>query len=829
MDENLLKLVKNPAQYINSEWNSETSNIIRKKSRNDVVKICLCFPDKYTIGMSNLGIEILYKLLNSYDDIICERVFAIDTDFENILRKEDITLFSLETKEDLKNFDIIGFSLQSELNYTNIFTILHLAKIQFKSKERKNLFPLIIAGGPCSCNPYVLKNYFDFFVLGEAEECFIKIIEIVKKYKNQFLKNPNLNQQELKNELLKEINLLKETYVPSYENKLIIPATVDIKNSFYPENLTVPIIRTTHNRINIELTRGCGYNCNFCQAGYICKPLRYRDKNKVLELIEKNVSSTGYDEIALTGYCVTNYPYLLEVIDFVNKKFANQYVSISLPSLRIEDINENLISNLGYIRKSTITLAPETATEKLRKVINKNITNKEIFQKISILYKYGFNKIKLYFMVGLPTETETDIENIPKLVKEIKKYINANFNITVSPFIPKPHTPLQFAKMDNFENLYKKILFLKKQLNKMIHIKNIEKHIYSSIIEALISRGDEKIGELIEEVWYEGARFDSWDENFNPSLWLKKIKQLNIDLNYYLHTEKDKNFNFVWDNIKYFTTKEKLYEKYILAKNITYDIEENLNFENIIISEVNNKNQKQSIQQNQTKKENFINTVRLRFERKNKLKFLSYFDQMEIIKRTLRMANLPLSYSCGFNPQIKMSFSPPISVGYESKSEYIDLELYKKVSNEEIINKIKKFLPEGLDLVDTKIFDLPLNKIVALNSCVNLVEYIITSDESFNEELLEEFKKKNNFVVEKYDDKNNKIKKINISELIKEIKLLEKNKLYLLQRLIPKKNLKPEFVIGKIFSIPQQKLYKLNITRENLYIETKTANIISLI
>ncbi len=829
MEENLLKLVSTPAQYINSEWNCETSNIKRKKFKDDIIKICLCFPDKYTIGMSNLGIEILYKLLNSYDYITCERIFAVDTDLENILKKENISLFSLETKEDLKNFDIIGFSLQSELNYTNIFTILYLAKIQFKSNQRNNLFPLIIAGGPCSSNPYVLKNYFDFFVLGEAEECFIKIIEVVKKYKSKFLKNPNLNQQELKNELLKEINLLKETYVPLYENKTVIPATVDIKNSFYPENPTVPIIRTTHSRINIELTRGCGYNCNFCQAGYIHKPLRYRDKNKVLELIEKNVSSTGYDEIALTGYCVTNYPYLLEVIDFINERYSTKYISISLPSLRIEDINENLISKLGYVRKSTITLAPETATERLRKVINKNITNNEIFEKILLLYKNGFNKIKLYFMLGLPTESETDIDNIPKFIKEIKKYINISFNITISAFIPKPHTPFQFAKMDNFENLYKKILFLKKQLNRMIHIKNIEKHIYSSIIEALISRGDEKIGELIEQLWYEGTRFDNWEENFNPSLWLKKIKQLNIDLNHYLYTERDKNFNFAWDNIKYFTTKEKLYEKYILTKNITYDTEKNLNFENIIISKVNNKNNNQSAQQNKTIKEDFINTVRLRFERKNKLKFLSYFDQIEIIKRTLRMANSPLNYTCGFNPQIKISFSPPTPVGYESKSEYVDVEFYKKISKEELTDKIKKFLPEGMNLIEIKIFDLPLNKIVPLNSCINLTEYIITSNIIFNEELLKEFKKKNNFITEKYDHKDNKIKKIDVCELIKEIKILEKTKLYLLQRLIPQKNLKPEIIVGEIFSIPKQELYKLNITRENLYIETKTGNIISLI
>jgi len=826
IEENLLKLVTSPGQYIDSEWNSENFSILNKKTSQDVLKICLCFPDKYTIGMSNLGIEILYKLLNSYDDIICERLFAVDIDFEKLLRKENIPIFSLEAKQNFSDFDIIGFSLQNELSYTNIFTILNLANINFKSKERKKLFPLIIAGGPCSCNPSVLKEYMDFFVLGEAEESLLSVIEIVKKYKKKIKENKNLAQQEMKNEMLKEINNLKETYVPKFNDKNIYPGVVNIKESFYPEKPTVPIIRTTHLRLNIELTRGCGYSCNFCQAGHICKPLRYRDKERVKEIIEKSLVSTGYDEISLTGFCVTNYPYLNEILDFINQKFVNDYISISLSSLRIEDVNEELIKRLGIVRKPTITLAPEAANEDLRKVINKGISNQEIFEKIKLFYKYGFTKIKLYFMLGLPTETNEDIENIPKLIYEIKKYLpKINFNITISNFIPKPHTPFQFVKMDSFENLTNKLLFLKKSLGKKLNITSIKKHIYSSIIEALISRGDEKVGELIEAVWSEGARFDGWEENFNFELWLKKIKELNLDLDKYLYTEYDEKTTFVWDKIKYFSTKENLYKTY--QQSIQ---KRNYQTKNILINNVSNSIINKEINQDILHKSK-INlqgtpsfTLRLRFARYGNRKFLSYFDQLELLKRALRMSGLPLNYTCGFNPQIKMSLPPPISVGYESNSEYMDVEISQKLLLEDIIKKINSVLPIGFSLIEAKLFPLPLNKITPLNNIINLIEYTINFDKPFDKTKLKNFLESKEFFVKKQD----KVETINICELVKEIKIIEEKKISLLQRLIPQKNLKPEVIIGAIFEIPQEEYYKFDIIRENLYTETKTGAIISL-
>ncbi len=821
--DNILKKVKMPGQYINCEYNSETSSISAKWNKKEVVKIVLCYPDKYVVGMSNLGIEILYKLLNSYDDILCERLFAPDIDMENELQKNNIELFSLETKHKLREFDIIGFSLQHELCYTNIFTILSLAKIPFKSKERKNLFPLIIAGGPCSCNPHVLEEYIDFFVLGEAEESLINVVRIVQQFK---IKNTNNKQ-----ELLNEINKLPEVYVSAENGKKVRPAVVDIKKSFYPKNPTVPIIRTTHNRLNIEVTRGCGYNCNFCQPTYINRPLRFRNKEQLFELIEEGINNTGYDEVALSGFCVTNYPYLLQLIDFIHKKYDHKFVSISLPSLRIEDINEKLLEGLSYPRKSTITLAPETATERLRKVLNKEISNEEIFKKIKLLYKFGFYKIKLYFMIGLPTETNEDIEQIPKLIKMLQKYFpKIHFSLGISIFVPKPHTPFQFCKTDIYENLYNKLMFLTKNLKRELKIKSIKSKIYSAFIESMISRGDKYIGELIESVWESGGRFDNWQESFNPDLWIEKIISKKIDLHKYIFTEYNETDKLIWDDIQYSFSKEKLYQQYLTSINIEkFSIPSSTTFTLNYNTIADNNFPSVFIKPTSFRHSCDVFTLRLRFSRKGAIKYISFLDQIEIIKRALRMTELPLCFSEGFNPQIKMSFAPAISVGHESNSEYVDVGISEPVDVVEVKNKINKFLPLGLSLLSAKLLFSPLKKIPALNNVVNLAEYIIVSEEDeFDEDKVDKFFQVESVVVEKHKFGSSTVNKIDLHEVVKSIKLVDKNFINLYLRLIPNKTLKPEIVVSKIFDLNEEKSY-FNVIRENLYIETTNGNVLEII
>jgi radical SAM-linked protein len=811
----ILKKIKMPGQYINSEYNSETSSIYEKWNKQNVVKVCLCYPDKYVIGMSNLGIEILYKLLNSYDGSLCERVFTPEIDMENELRKENIELFSLETKHKLKEFDIIGFSLQHELCYSNIFTVLSLAKIPFRRKERKDLFPLIIAGGPCSCNPHVLDEYIDFFILGEAEESLINVIKIIQQFK---IKNTNT-----KSVVFDELNKLSEVYIPGY-NKIVRPSVVDIKKSFYPKKPTVPIIRTVHNRLNIEVTRGCGYNCNFCQSSFINKPLRFREKQQLFELIEEGLNNTGYEEIAFSGFCVTNYPYLTELINFVHKKYVHKYVSISLPSLRIEDINEKLLEGLSYPRRSTITLAPEAATERLRKVLNKEIPNEEIFRKISLLYKFGFYKIKLYFMIGLPTETNEDIEKIPVFVKILKKYFpKIDFSISISIFVPKPHTPFQFCKMDTYENLHSKLVFLSKSLKREFKVSSIKSKIYSSFIEGMISRGDKTVGELIESIWLSGSRFDNWSESFNPDLWLQKIVEKQIDLEKYIFTEYKDTDKFVWDDIQYSLSKEKLYQKYLSSINYVKSIDSNFTVENIIpnITEYKVLPRKEI-----SNVSTGVCTIRLRFSKKGSLKYISHLDQIEIIKRALRMADLPVRFTQGFNPQIKMSFAPPVPIGYESNSEYVDVELFYPIDISNIKDKINQCLPMNFSLISAKILFSPLNRIPALNNVVNLAEYIILCDKEIDEDMLRKFFETKDVIVEKQKVGTAETIKINLNEIVKDIRLIDKKVIILYLRILPNKTLKPEVVINKIFGV---EVSNCNIIREDLYIESSNGNILKLI
>ncbi|MCX7941424.1 MAG: TIGR03960 family B12-binding radical SAM protein [Endomicrobia bacterium] len=820
--EKLLMQVTTPGQYINNEYNSDTLSIIPKWQNDKIVKICLCYPDKYVIGMSNLGIEILYKLLNSLDIVLCERVFVPELDMERLLQDNNIQIFSLETQRKLSEFDIIGFSLQHELCYTNIFTVLSLAKIPFKRSERKEKFPLIIAGGPCTVNPKVLSDYIDFFVLGEAEEVIVKIVEIIFKHKN--------GNDIKKEEVLNEVNKLPSVYVPSIEyDKKVIPAVVDINKSFYPEIPTVPVIRTTHLRLNIELTRGCAYNCYFCQAGYIHKPLRYRNKELVFHLIEEGLSSTGYDEVALTGFCVTNYPYLVEVMDFIHRRFKEQFVSISLPSVRLEDLTSEILERLSFPRKSTITLAPEAGSERLRKVINKNVTNNEIYNKISLLYKYGFRRIKLYFMIGLPTETNDDIIAIVNFVRQLKKFFpGLNLNITISIFVPKPHTPFEFSDMDNYDSLNKKLIFLLRNLRKELHIGSVKNKIYSAFVEALISRGDEKIGSLIESVWYAGARFDNWDENFDSEIWLSKIKEIGINIEEYLFKKTNLAKEFVWDNVQFKINKNKLYENYISSL-------QNVNIKNVeegsvVVSQ--NKNEiKVGTLYNVSRKDEFLFTLRLRFSRRGKIKYISYLDELELIKRALRMALLPLCYTQGYNPHIKMSLAPPISVGYESNSEYVDVELFNKIDLNDTMVKLNRFLPAGLSLIGLKIFSSSLNRIPSLSSIVNLMEYIVRYNNEFSKTKLDEFLSLDDFNIQKrkitkYGEE--KVEIINLRDLIKTIELIDKHTVRMLLRFGPGKTLKPEIILSKIFDISENEYYQFEILRENLYVESNNSNIITL-
>lgn len=551
-----------PGQYIGGEWNS----IVKTHEGTDI-KIALAFPDTYSIGMSHLGIQILYGLLNERKDAVCERVFAPLADMESLMRKHRIPLFSLETYTPLKEFDILGFSLQYELSYTNVLNMLDLSGIPVMSSERNETDPLVIAGGPAAISPEPLADFIDIFLIGDGEESLPQFIELFKDMKRRKLLR--------KERVVSLAQVMKNVYAPSlYEvtyhqdntikavcpkmsglPSLIRSASVkDLNKTYFPSRPIVPYVKTIHDRITIEVMRGCTQGCRFCQAGMSKRPTRPRTVENILHLAELCYNSTGHNEISLASLSISDYPFLKQLMDRMNQVFSPRYVNISFPSLRVNEQLVLLPSMLNTVRKSGLTIAPEAATQTLRRIINKNITDDDLYKGIGEAFKQGWNLVKLYFMVGLPTETDDDIDAIARLaynVSDLKKNMSGSFgqvNISIAPFVPKAHTPFQWHPMVTLRRIKEiRNRLFDRVRRKCIHIKfhNAER----SILEGIFARGDRRLGRIIYQAWQDGCKFDAWEEYFSFQKWVDAFQKAGIDWTFYVHRQRDDNEVFPWDHI----------------------------------------------------------------------------------------------------------------------------------------------------------------------------------------------------------------------------------------------------------------------------------------
>ncbi len=560
--ENILPRVEMPGQYIGGEWNS-----LVKNHADVTVKIVLAFPDTYSIGMSHLGIQILYGLLNERNDTACERVFAPLDDMESLMREHKIPLFSLETYTPLKEFDIIGFSLQYELSYTNVLNMLDLAGIPVMASERSETDPLIIAGGPTAISPEPVADFIDIFLVGDGEESLPHCIELF-----QDMKQRRLSRRE---KILALAQSLKNAYAPSlydisYHGDTTIrgihpkvsglPSRIcsasirDLNKAYFPTKPIVPFVKTIHDRITIEVMRGCTQGCRFCQAGMSKRPTRPRTVENIVKLAEQCYANTGHNEISLASLSISDYPYLKRLMEHMNQIFSPRHVNISFPSLRVNEQLVLLPSLLNTVRKSGLTLAPEAATASLRKIINKNITDEDLYKGAEEAFKQGWSLVKLYFMVGLPTETDDDIDAIAKLaynVSDLRKSIQGSFgqvNISIAPFVPKAHTPFQWEPMVTIQRIKEIRNRLYERIRrKCIHIKfhNAER----SILEGVFARGDRRLGKVIYTAWQDGCRFDGWEEHFHFQRWLDAFQKAGIDWTFYVHRRRDENEMFPWDHI----------------------------------------------------------------------------------------------------------------------------------------------------------------------------------------------------------------------------------------------------------------------------------------
>ncbi len=565
----LLLTVQKPGRYIGREWNA-----VVKDWTPDKVKVLLAFPDVYEVGMSYLGIKILYGILNGRSDCLCERVFSPWVDFEDVLRKNNMELFSLESRRPIKEFDIIGFSLAYELNYTNLLNMLDLGGIPKRSSERTAQDPLIIAGGPACYNPEPMAEFIDAFIIGDGEEA---IVEIVEAYKNSKLPTPNS-----KLKLLRELAKIEGVYVPSlYKVNYTSDGTIsafspieegvplrvkkrivkNLNSSFYPTDQIVPYIEIVHDRITLEIMRGCKHMCRFCQSGTTYRPWRERSKEKILELAKESYKRTGYEEISLLSLSSGDHSQIKEITRDLNKFFTDKGVSLSVPSLRIEDALRELPALISEVKKPGLTFAPEAGSVCLRRHINKNINIEELFKTVSTAFAAGWKRVKLYFMIGLPREKEEDIFSIAELIYKIanlKREIDgkpASITASINAFVPKPHTPFQWKAMENPEILNKKKEMLKHRIKSGI-IK-LDFHSFNmSYMEAVVARGDRRLSDVIYGAWKAGARFDGWQDFFNPGLWMGSFKNSGIDPDFY--ALKTKRFDEIlpWDFIDIGLNKE---------------------------------------------------------------------------------------------------------------------------------------------------------------------------------------------------------------------------------------------------------------------------------
>ena len=577
LSDEILMQIDKPARYIGNELNAV------KKDKADVdIRFAMCFPDVYEIGMSHLGIQILYDMFNKRNDTWCERVYSPWPDLHAILKEQSIPLFGLESQEPLKDFDFIGITLQYEMCYTNILQILDLSQIPLLSRERTEKDPIVIGGGPCSYNPEPIADFFDIFYIGEGEVVYDKLLELYKEHKkgnydraaflHEAAKIPGLYVPSLYEVTYKEDNTIA-SFTPVYDD---IPRTIkkqvemQLSEAVYPEKPVVPFIKATQDRIVLEIQRGCIRGCRFCQAGMIYRPNREKRVSDLKEKARQMIRNTGYEEISLSSLSSSDYKELPELLDFLIDECKDQHINISLPSLRIDAFSLDVMSKVQDVKKSSLTFAPEAGSQRMRNVINKGLTVENILGGAEEAFKGGWNKVKLYFMLGLPTETEEDMRAIPELANDIaalyydtvpKEQRNGKCQVTISTsfFVPKPFTPFQWAGMFTPEDYLGRAKIVNDHLKEQLNHKSIRYNWHEAdvtVLEGLLARGDRRVAKAILYVYEHGGFFDAWREFFDYNRWLEAFEACGISIDFYALRERPLDEILPWDFIDIGVTRE---------------------------------------------------------------------------------------------------------------------------------------------------------------------------------------------------------------------------------------------------------------------------------
>ncbi|PID41497.1 MAG: B12-binding domain-containing radical SAM protein [Proteobacteria bacterium] len=722
--EQILPLITRPGRYIGREY-----NVLPQKRDHSVVDWALVFPDLYEIGMSHQGLQILYHILNDEPGITAERCFCPDRNTETLLRQKDIPLFALESGRPLSSFDLIGITLPHELCYTNILTILNLSGIPFLARDRKESDPLVIGGGTCAFNPEPVADFFDAILIGDGEKGIVDISRTINTAKEQ------KKNRKGKRDLLATIDGM---YIPSHftphylesgavsridysgtkEPKVRRQVLPDLARLDHLKKPIVPNARIVHDRLGIEIARGCTRGCRFCQAGITYRPVRERTVDQIMELAETGIKSSGFDELALLSLSTGDYSCLSGLLPKLMNRYADQYVSVALPSMRVGTLTEELMDEIKRVRKTGFTLAPEAGSERLRQVINKGITEEDLLQTAASAFALGWNLIKLYFMIGLPTETEEDIDSIIELAKKTAAAGSVSgkgrnrVNVSIGTFVPKPHTPFQWERQITIEESRKWINRLKARLPRGgFKLKWHDPE--QSYLEGVFARGDRRLSALIISSWLSGARLDSWSDSFNLACWQESAASINIDLDFYLR-QRDEQEILPWHHIDSLVEQE-----YLLAERnksragiYTPDCRYKgcqkcglCDFKTIRpvvhTKDTPKETKPMAASRKQPRKlpeERF--TYLVEYSRTGLISYLGHLEFLQIIFRALRRAEIKTHFSKGFNPSPKVSFGPALPVGTESLCEFFLMELPSPLAEDiSWADRLSRVLPEGIKVL----------------------------------------------------------------------------------------------------------------------------------
>jgi radical SAM-linked protein len=676
------------------------------------IRVLLAFPDVYEIGMSHLGILLLYEILNSRPGTLCERVFAPWVDMEEHLRANGLPLCSLESGRPAREFDILGFSLSYELTYTNVLSMLDLSGIPMSGTERGEGDPLVLGGGVCTLNPAPVESFFDALLVGDGEEAVLEILSGVEAWKERKGK---------RRELLERLSRIEGVYVPGISARVSRRVLPDLSRSPLLPAPILPSMRVVHDRLSIEISRGCTRGCRFCQAGYVYRPVRERDPLLLLRYLQEIAPRTGYDEVGLLSLSAADYGCIDRLITEAMETLSPERISVSLPSLRLDALSENTVRQIRKVRKSGFTLAPEAGTERLRQSVNKDIRDEELLRSAEWIYSNGWQTLKLYFMVGLPGETSGDVAAIGPLAKRVASVARRHgkrnsVTVSLSAFVPKPHTPFQWERQIAKEEIEERVAIVRAEVARD---RNIEVKFHApavSELEGAFSRGDGRLGGVLLRAYRLGARFDAWTEAFRPEAWRQAFEEAGIDRRNYL-AERDTARPLPWDFVDAGIDREFLLSERGKARSgeATPDCRSgecsacgacppglsNITYSSMAASEETVKDAGKPASTDAPAPA-ARHLLRIRYSKEGPARFLSGLEIQSLWGRSLRRAGFPVAYSQGFNPAPRLSFSPALPVGTESVAEFVEAEFSLPVTASELERKLPVFLPEGIGIVSAR-------------------------------------------------------------------------------------------------------------------------------